>query len=266
MNHNEVIENISNQFKICNLALSQSQDIVRNISLSMCKFPNAISPIVLQIAQPYNSLKKIIDQISPTLNSVQQVMSRFNLPSLLSQIKDLSNIPQRILDLNINTDAFTDTIFESGTETISESVCEKILSDSAIVAENIIQQNNKNPIQKKSALKKFFKFISNLFSVVVFPVILFFLAPYWQSCYEEQIQPKTYYNEFLELQDKNNELTLRLVTKNTCLYLGKKMKHVVGYVEKYDVVEVLEDNGKIIKVRIFDSNEVGWMYKKYTKK
>lgn len=51
---------------------------------------------------------------------------------------------------------------------------------------------------------------------------------------------------------------------HTALYLGKHMKVVTAYVEKYDVVEVLEDHGKILKVRIFDSDEIGWIYKKYT--
>lgn len=80
------------------------------------------------------------------------------------------------------------------------------------------------------------------------------------------IQPSVYYSELAELQEQYQDCVLRIVVKDTFIYTGKHMRRIVALAEKYEIVEVLEDCGKIIKVKIFESDEVGWIYKKYTKR
>ena len=158
------------------------------------------------------------------------------------------------------------TIFETGTESIDDEACEKIIADSVLVTNKLVQSEDKNPIRRKIVLKKIFGFLGKMFASTLLPLLLFIFAPYWQDFYNEHIQPSVYYSELAELQEQYQDCVLRIVVKDTFIYTGKHMRRIVALAEKYEIVEVLEDCGKIIKVKIFESDEVGWIYKKYTKR
>lgn len=272
MDYSEVFEQISRQTKIAALAFSQVQDYYKEIWNVANNCFRAALPALSIIAQEQKRLRVgiqlIAQQISPVVSNLRKILNDLEIPSLLSQLQDIQTLSQRLSEvksISEDTDAFSGTVFEEVVDTVDEAVCERVLVDSLIVSEKIVNNDKQKPIQRKLSLKKFFKILANIFTSTVFPLILFMCAPFWQSYVDEHIQPQIYYHEFKELQEQNPDLNLRLVTKNTALYLGKRMKMITAIVEKYDIVEVIEDCGKILKVKMFDSDEVGWIYKKYTK-
>ena len=216
-------------------------------------------------------IKMTTMQASPIISALREISQQLALPSFASLLQNANNLSSCLSDFyeachGLCEDAFRGTIFETGTESIDDEACEKIIADSVLVTNKLVQSEDKNPIRRKIVLKKIFGFLGKMFASTLLPLLLFIFAPYWQDFYNEHIQPSVYYSELAELQEQYQDCVLRIVVKDTFIYTGKHMRRIVALAEKYEIVEVLEDCGKIIKVKIFESDEVGWIYKKYTKR
>ena len=265
MDYQEILKNISNQTRIIDIQQSQVQSIIKGLRLSVLDNYNFTKPLIPSYM--VNLVNTVNMQVAPTLSAVRQAMSQLNCPPLVSLLKDTNSFPTQLLGIyDICHEIFHNTIFESGTNKVDEETCEKIIVDSAIATNNLVQYENNSPIKKRNILKQFLKKLKAIFSVNILPLLLFLFGPCLQDIYTEQLKPFIYYNEFVAVQRDNPDCELRFVTKATNLYAGKRMRKIIASVEKYEIVEVLNDCGKIIKVKFYYGEEVGWIYKKYTKK
>lgn len=131
-----------------------------------------------------------------------------------------------------------------------------------------IGNSNTNVIDRteKGKLKAILKKLLKKFPAAFFTIIIFFIGPLYEEYYQKSINPYIQQAEFAQLQNDNPNVELRMITKDTPLYKGKKMKAVLCILEKYDVVEVIDKtNATCIKVRLIEDGSEGWVYKKYTK-
>lgn len=56
-----------------------------------------------------------------------------------------------------------------------------------------------------------------------------------------------------------------MINRSTPLYKGKKMKSQLTILSEYEIVIVLDDSkGDRIKVQVYNTDYIGWIYKKYT--
>lgn len=276
MDYRDIIESISSHTSIINKTLSQTQKIYNEIiSPALTSVYKSIMPAMSTWSKIYDDIFDIIKmttmQASPIISALREISQQLALPSFASLLQNANNLSSCLSDFyeachGLCEDAFRGTIFETGTESIDDEACEKIIADSVLVTNKLVQSEDKNPIRRKIVLKKIFGFLGKMFASTLLPLLLFIFAPYWQDFYNEHIQPSVYYSELAELQEQYQDCVLRIVVKDTFIYTGKHMRRIVALAEKYEIVEVLEDCGKIIKVKIFESDEVGWIYKKYTKR
>ena len=72
----------------------------------------------------------------------------------------------------------------------------------------------------------------------------------------------------LEEEQKYNEIKLqyRYITHKARLYKNRKMKTKIDDLEVGEIIIVLEEDKEKIKVQILDTEEVGWILKKYSKR
>lgn len=265
MDYQEILKNISNQTRIIDIQQSQVQSIIKGLRLSVLDNYNFTKPLIPSYT--VNLVNTVNMQVAPTLSAVRQAISQLNCPSLVSLLKDTNSFSTKLSGIyDICHEIFHNTIFESGTGKVNEETCEKIIVDSAIATNNLAQYENNSPIKKRNILKQFFRKLLKLVGPMFLSILLAIVGPYWQDIYNEKIKPNIYYNELATLQKENQDCELRLVTKATNLYAGKRMRKIIASVEKYEIVEVLNDCGKIIKVKLYYGEEIGWIYKKYTKK
>ncbi len=264
MDYQEIFKNISNQTRIIDIPQSQVQSIIKGLRHSVLDNYNFAKSQIPSYA--VNLVSTVNMQVTPTLSAVRQALNQLNCPPLVSLLKDTNSISIQLSGIyDICHEIFHNTIFESGANKVDEETCEKIIVDSAIATNNLVQYENNSPIKKRNILKQFLKKLKAIFGTNILPLLLFLLGPCLQDIYTERLKPFIYYNEFVTTQMENPDCELRFVTKATNLYAGKRMKKIVASVEKYEIVEVLYDGGKIIKVKLFYGEEVGWIYRKYTR-
>lgn len=70
---------------------------------------------------------------------------------------------------------------------------------------------------------------------------------------------------------KKNKNTMKLsfnidITHKARLYKNRKMKTKIDELEVGEIVIVLEEDREKIKVQILDTEEIGWILKKYSKR
>lgn len=163
-----------------------------------------------------------------------------------------------------------DTIFTAlpNTEIIDEEFTEKVVQDTVSVVENVSTEESLSNLEKRNYLSKLWRFLKKL---KLFPLIFAFIFNHAfdkvaDYTYDNYIQPAIYEREFEELKEENVGLNLRMIKRNTPLYRGKKMKSILTILEEYEIVIVLEEYKEKVKVQIYGSDEIGWIYKKYSKK
>lgn len=232
-----------------------------------------------------NSLKDI--ELYP--HFMWDLISR--LPSLFSEqtyyIKDAKKISidtllkidwNFVLELNSYTknmfsnlincsSVFSDTIFSQDAEQsdVKEIKTETVINDSVVIAERVANEHSLTKLEKRNWLVSFLRFLKKYCLPNLLSVILFLVAPFYTDIYNETIKPAYYYREFSQIQQENANLQLRIINRSTPLYKGKKMRRQLTTLSEYEIVVVLDDSyGDIIKVQVYNTDYIGWVYKKYT--
>lgn len=238
-------------------------DYIKKISIG--KYPNLSNMLA-----NYNKLVSM-----PLLDvsiSVNETISKLYSNSELGALKDY-----RIELKKINENSIYSRVLESINTIIKDNPeilkigNEQLLSQNqelSQISNEAIGNSSTNVIDRteKGKLKAFLKKLLKEFPAAFFTIVIFFIGPLYTDYYQKSINPYIQQAEFTQLQNDNPNLELRMITKGTPLYKGKKMKAVLCFLEKYDVVEVIDKtNATCIKVRLLEDGSVGWVYKKYTK-
>lgn len=278
-------------------ALSPLQESLANIDKlfmndSWSKINDALRPLIswqdnltksLQplkdIGSQLNSYAQIqMNSLNPTINTLQ-MFANDSLSSINSFINSLDwqntilNMNQtlhNIFDpLNING-IFDGSILEQEIDVLDEKAQKQFVADSITAVEVLTQKKELTDNEKKTWLRKFwkilFKVLSGVSVSIIIPLMFFICGPYFNKYFEENINPKIYYNQFLEIQQKNPTLDLRMITRDTFIFKGKKMKKQMAIISKNEIVQVIETYKDRIKIRVYNTDEIGWIYKKYTTK
>ena len=212
------------------------------------QFSNICKDIVLSSQNMSKSLNNIVKEMNTMSASIKSIYDSIPKVDLSPLIDFYNNLPTFKFDLSkdANNDELLDEIKQS-TLTIATT-------------------NNVTIRQKRNIFKSLFKVLSK--SVVYF--LLTILAPTIFAV--EYTNRKAIYEAkqeivILEKEQQESELKLdyRYIVHRTRLFKSKKLKQCIDYLEVGEVVIVLENCGKKLKVQILDTEETGWILKKYSK-
>lgn len=226
----------------------------------------SISKIYSNQIQLIELSKKIVDSIqgvySPILKTIQQLQDSFkpmyeNIQNIVNNMTKIDLIP--LISFYNNFKQFD---FNISPEQEKEDIIEEI----STATTEIIESHKITVRQKRNWFKKLLAILTTPLKYFIFSLILPTLfaidLPTQKILYEAR-------QEILQLNEeqKHNEIKLqyRYITHKTRLYKNQKMKTKIDELEVGEIVIVLEEDREKIKVQILDTEETGWILKKYSK-
>lgn len=254
---------------------SIKMESLEKISNTIISINRVIEPHVSEINKTYQNISKMIletIQIDPLLKQAQEILnqpvdtaikikdefSKIDFDSLNTFYTQMQDI---LTNININ--------YHIKIDKHNENKPSEIISNVKAVTEEITENKNISSRQKKKWLIKFFELIKKYFAGIILPFLLFILQPMYDKVFNETPYQQIIYESLQEIEQIKNEegITneLRVITKDTYIYKGKKLKQIIFKLQVGDIVEVLENNNKLLKVKEYQTGKIGWIRKKYTK-
>lgn len=227
----------------------------------------SISKIYSNQIQSIKLTKKLIDSIqgvySPILKTIQQLQDNFkplyeNFQNIINSITKVDLDP--LISFYNHIDNFN---FNISIDQEKEEIVEEISNATA----EIIESTKITVRQKRNWFKKLLSILSKpliyfIFTLII-PTLVSIDLPTQKILYEARQEISQ-----LEEEQKNNEIKFqyRYITHKASLYKNRTMKSKIDELEVGEIVIVLEEDREKIKVKILDTEEIGWILKKYSKR
>lgn len=227
-------------------------------------YSNQIQSIGLSYIQTQKKLINSLQAVySPMMRSIQTLQEGFkpfyeNMQNMLNSISKV--------DLNPLI-SFYNSIRHFNFNISAQQEKEEIVQDISTATTEIIKSEKITTREKRNIFKTFFSkltgVIKTFFVLIILPLLLSEVVPNQIAIYEarqeiSQLEEKQKYNEI--------KLQYRYITHKARLYKNRKMKTKIDDLEVGEIVIVLEEDKEKIKVQILDTEEVGWILKKYSKR
>ena len=177
---------------------------------------------------------------------------------------DIKNITDSVFkDLINNVKNFADSIKISNY--IDTNITKENFKDNVV---KITETISEEPVSTRKK-RKWFERLFYILKKCGLTLIIFLISPLYNQLYEITPNQQIIYESLQEIEQIKNEegITneLRVITKDTYIYKGKKLKQIIFKLQVGDIVEVLENNNKLLKVKEYQTGKIGWIRKKYTK-
>ena len=254
------------------LTASYNVDVVqKSLTIANQSFIKAIKDVELYHPIIQDSITRSLSLFSEQTKYIRDAV-KINVDAILkidwSFIREVNRCTKTMFANLINlSSVFSNTIFsqELVQSNVEEIETETVINDSVVIVERVANEHSLTKLEKRNWLLSFFRFLNKFFASGLVAIILFLVSPIYNDIYNETIKPTYYYQEFRQLQQENIELQLRIIKRSTPLYKGKKMKSQLTILNEYEIVVVLDDSyGDRIKVQVYNTDYVGWIYKKYS--
>lgn len=238
--------------------------MVSNLTSMSKIYSNQIQSIKLSnfLQSQINLIDSLREYYSPILKTIQQLQDSFkpiyeNMENILNSIPKVDLTP--VISFYNNIKYFN---FNISPEQEKEDIIEEI----STATTEIIESPKITIRQKRNWFKKLLSILKTPLKYFIFSLILptlFAIDLPTQKILYEARQEISQLNE----EQKNNEkqLQYRYITHKARLYKNQKMKTKIDELEVGEIVIVLEEDREKIKVQILDTEEIGWILKKYSK-
>lgn len=215
----------------------------------------------------FQTQKKLIDSLqavySPMMRTIHQLQEGFK--PLYESMQNMLNSISKV-DLNPVV-SFYNNIKYFNFNISSQQEKGEIVQDISLATTEIIKSEKITTREKRNIFKTFFSkltgVIKTLFILIILPLLLSEVVPNQIAIYEARQEISQ-----LEQGQKHNEVKLeyRYITHKAKLYKNIKLKTKIDDLEVGEIVIVLEKDKEKIKVQILDTEEIGWILKKYSKR
>lgn len=215
----------------------------------------------------FQTQKKLIDSLqavySPMMRTIHQLQEGFK--PLYESMQNMLNSISKV-DLNPVV-SFYNNIKYFNFNISSQQEKGEIVQDISLATTEIIKSEKITTREKRNIFKTFFSkltgVIKTLFILIILPLLLSEVVQNQIAIYEARQEISQ-----LEQGQKHNEVKLeyRYITHKAKLYKNIKLKTKIDDLEVGEIVIVLEKDKEKIKVQILDTEEIGWILKKYSKR
>lgn len=240
--------------------MQELNNVISDIGKIFCSNLKLFSENVSSIL---SSTFKQINDFKSTLNPIYEMLkelTNFNKP-IIESIKEISKIELiPVIDFVENLKSFKFNIDKNKEK-------EEIIKDISNANKEIISSQKFNTRQKRNWLNKFFSLLTAPLKYIFFSLIISTLFSIYLPNHIILMEAKQEIFQ-LEEQQKNNEIKIqyRYIKSETRLYKTRKLKNCIDHLAIGEIVIVLEEAKDKLKVQILDTNEIGWILKKYSKK
>lgn len=240
--------------------MQELNNVISDIGKTFCSNLKLFSENISSI---FSSTFKQINDFKSSLNPIYEMLkelNNFNKP-IIESIKEISKIELvPVIDFVENLKFFKFNIDKDKEK-------EEIIEDISNANKEIILSQKINTRQKRNLLNKFFSLLTVTLKFIFFSLIIPTLFSVHVSNHLILMEAKQEIFQ-LEEQQKNNEIKIqyRYIKSETRLYKTRKLKNCIDHLAIGEIVIVLEEVKDKLKVQILDTNEIGWILKKYSKK
>ena len=238
--------------------------MVSTISSVSKIYSSQIQSIILSYLQAQKKLTDFLQTLySPIMRTIQQLQDGFK-----PFYENMQNIFNTISKVDLNPIiSFFNNIKQFDFNISSKQKKEDIVEDISIATSKIIESEKISVRQKRNWFKKLFSILTTplkyLILTLIIPTLFAMDLPTQKILYEARQEISQ-----LEENQRNSEVKIqyRYITHKARLYKNHKMKTKIDDLELGEIVIVLEEAKDKLKVQILDTNEIGWILKKYSKK
>lgn len=250
-NENSIYKNsldkmIANMTTISRLCSSKIQSIGLSYFQTQRKLIDSLQAVYSPMMRTIQNLQEGFKPFYENMQNILNAISKVDLNPLISFYNSIKHF-----DFNIST----------------EQEKEEIVEEISTATTEIIESRQITVRQKRNWFKKFLSILTTplkyLILSLIIPTLFAIDLPTHKILYEARQEVSQ-----LEEEQKYNKIKLqyRYITHKARLYKNRKMKTKIDDLEVGEIVIVLEEDKEKIKVQILDTEEFGWILKKYSKR